>query len=211
MWNLEMIYFSLSIEGELDKLAAQRGLGDPRHRRDLRELITSTKLTISTCIFLLSYQDNYFKPQIVLDELKKIELTGEGILSEADFVLVASLISFITIDLKDDYDRERFTTLFFPDKLSEHLDLKIRFWKFHRMKITKIYFYWFIFSSSFCWIAGIIIWGHKVLNGKFLFSEPHNDLIIPTMEIYVFGWSYVLWSTQVQRLNQCSFQRLLKN
>ena len=111
----------------MDKLAAQRGLGDPRHRRDLRELITSTKLTISTCIFLLSYQDNYFKPQIVLDELKKIELTGEGILSEADFVLVASLISFITIDLKDDYDRERFTTLFFPDKLSEHLDLKIRF------------------------------------------------------------------------------------
>ena len=56
----------------MDKLAAQRGLGDPRHRRDLRELITSTKLTISTCIFLLSYQDNYFKPQIVLDELKKI-------------------------------------------------------------------------------------------------------------------------------------------
>ena len=92
----------------MDKLAAQRGLGDPRHRRDLRELITSTKLTISTCIFLLSYQDNYFKPQIVLDELKKIELTGEGILSEADFVLVASLISFITIDLKDDYDRDRF-------------------------------------------------------------------------------------------------------
>ena len=115
MWNLEIIYFSLSIEGELDKLAAQRGLGDPRHRRDLRELITSTKLTISTCIFLLSYQDNYFKPQIVLDELKKIELTGEGILSEADFVLVASLISFITIDLKDDYDRERFTLIFSPD------------------------------------------------------------------------------------------------
>ena len=92
-------------------MAAQRGLGDPRHRRDLRELITSTKLTISTCIFLLSYQDNYFKPQIVLDELKKIELTGEGILSEADFVLVASLISFITIDLKDDYDRDRFNQI----------------------------------------------------------------------------------------------------
>lgn len=118
----------------MDKLAAQRGLGDPRHRRDLRELITSTKLTISTCIFLLSYQDNYFKPQIVLDELKKIELTGEGILSEADFVLVASLISFITIDLKDDYDRDRFTYVGKQNRSSSsgQVGLKIRFESFIR-------------------------------------------------------------------------------
>ena len=85
---------------------------------------TNSQFSHSVDTFILQF---CFKPQIVLDELKKIELTGEGILSEADFVLVASLISFITIDLKDDYDRERFTTLFFPDKLSEHLDLKIRF------------------------------------------------------------------------------------
>ena len=52
-------YFSLSVEGELDKLAIQRGLGDARHRREIRELVTMTKLAIAEAIFLLSQLDNF--------------------------------------------------------------------------------------------------------------------------------------------------------
>ena len=60
--NFESIFepwFSLSVEGELDKLAAQRGLGDARHRRDLRELITLTKIGIAEAIYLLSHLDHF--------------------------------------------------------------------------------------------------------------------------------------------------------
>ena len=59
-------YFSLSVEGELDKLAIQRGLGDARHRREIRELVTMTKLAIAEAIFLLSQLDN-FRYIILLD------------------------------------------------------------------------------------------------------------------------------------------------
>ena len=52
-------YTKLSVEGELAKLAAQRGLGDARHRRDIREQVQDCKTGLAESIFLLSHLDSF--------------------------------------------------------------------------------------------------------------------------------------------------------
>ena len=96
-------YTELSVEGELAKLAAQRGLGDARHRRDLREQISDCKTGLAECVFLLSHLDS-FDPIPVLESLKKTEKDASGGLTASDAIFVFSVINYLSIELKEDYD-----------------------------------------------------------------------------------------------------------
>ena len=81
----------------------KRGLGDARHRRDLREQISECKTGLAECVFLLSHLDS-FDPIPVLESLKKTEKDASGGLASSDAIFVFSIINYLSIELKEDYD-----------------------------------------------------------------------------------------------------------
>jgi nuclear pore complex protein Nup205 len=98
-------YASLSIEGDLDKLAKQRGLGDVRHRRNIRQLITGVKEAIADSIFFLSYHPRFDTSAIleVLKYISSIELEGNASLSSSDTKILFAAINALSVELKVTY------------------------------------------------------------------------------------------------------------
>ena len=95
-------YADFSVEGELDKLAKQRGLGDARHRRNLRRLMDGIKQGIAESIFYLSYHTRFDTTAIMetLKYISKIDLEGTAAPSPPDTMILFALINSMSVELK---------------------------------------------------------------------------------------------------------------
>lgn len=112
LWNenifrtLMKAYSSLSIEGELDKLAKQRGLGDAEHKRSVRNLIENTKMLLAESIYCLAFHERMSKNNMkeLVDFISKMEPNGEGTVSESDCTLLFTVIHMIEVEHTDHMD-----------------------------------------------------------------------------------------------------------
>ena len=112
LWNenifgsLMKAYSSLSIEGELDKLAKQRGLGDAEHKRSIRSLIVNTKILLAESIYCLAFHERMSKNNMkeLVDFIAKMEPNGEGTMSESDCTLLFTVIHMIEVEHTDHMD-----------------------------------------------------------------------------------------------------------
>jgi len=83
-------------------LAKQRGLGDARHRRNLRRLMDSTKQSLAESIFYLSYHSR-FDTAAITESIKyteKIELEGNASPSQQDVTVVFAVVNAMSVELK---------------------------------------------------------------------------------------------------------------
>ena len=112
LWNenifgsLMKAYSCLSIEGELDKLAKQRGLGDAEHKRSVRNLIISTKMLLAESIYCLAFHERMSKSNMkeLVEFIAKMEPNGEGTISESDCTLLFTVIHMIEVEHTDHMD-----------------------------------------------------------------------------------------------------------
>lgn len=99
-------YSTLSIEGELDKLAKQRGLGDAEHKRSIRNLITNVKVLLAESIYCLAFHERINAQNMtdLVDFVSKMEPNGQGSLSQSDTTVLFTVIHMIEVDAKEDMD-----------------------------------------------------------------------------------------------------------